>query len=134
MTPDEKERMIHIRINNELHKELRKAAAEYDLTMQDIVSEAVEKRIQALEEVEAGVELEMDRLEKHAHELEIRIAERLESLGVETELEAVAEVLDDDGHTSFQDPVEKRLEAIEEKLDVLLNKMSSIQHRFNESD
>ena len=134
MTPDEKERMIHIRINNELHKELRKAAAEYDLTMQDIVSEAVEKRIQALEEVEAGVELEMDRLEKHSHELEIRIAERLESLGVETELEAVAEVLDDDEHTSFQNPVEKRLEAIEEKLDVLLNELSSIQHHFNESD
>ena len=50
MTGEEKQRMIHIRIKEDVHKELRKAAAEYDLTIQDIVSEAVEERVEAFEE------------------------------------------------------------------------------------
>jgi hypothetical protein len=130
MTSEEKERMIHIRINNDLHKELRKAAAEYDLTMQDIVSEAVEKRIQSLEGVEAGVELEIERLEKHARELEIRLQERLESLEVEIEEELDTEGSDEGSNSIFESSVEKRLESFGDKLEEILNRLSAIQQRL----
>ena len=72
MTPEEKQRMIHIRIDGGTHKELRKVAAEYDLTLQEIVAEAVESRVQALEaEImlkEKGMELE-----RRARELEVSV-------------------------------------------------------------
>lgn len=51
--------MIHIRLDREVHKELRKAAAEYDVSIQEIVSTAVEKQVEAFE-TEISVEKEGD--------------------------------------------------------------------------
>ncbi len=45
MTNKEEQRLIHIRIDRNVHKDLRRVAAEYDLTIQDIVSGAVEKTV-----------------------------------------------------------------------------------------
>ena len=45
MTERSEQRMIHIRIDRSVHRDLRRAAAEYDLTIQDIVSNAVEKTV-----------------------------------------------------------------------------------------
>ena len=45
MTTDEKERMIHIRLDEEVHKDLRKAAAEEDTSMQKLVSKVVSRTV-----------------------------------------------------------------------------------------
>ncbi len=45
MTTDEKERMIHIRLDEEVHKDLRKAAADEDTSMQKLVSKVVSRTV-----------------------------------------------------------------------------------------
>lgn len=39
------QRMIHIRITEEMHKRLRIRAAELDITMQDVVTKAIAKEL-----------------------------------------------------------------------------------------
>jgi len=45
MTTDEKERMIHIRLDEDVHKDLRKAAADEDTSMQKLVSKVVSRTV-----------------------------------------------------------------------------------------
>ena len=45
MVTDEKERMIHIRLGEEVHKDLRKAAAQEDTSMQKLVSRVVSRTV-----------------------------------------------------------------------------------------
>ena len=76
MSPEEKKRMLHIRLDSEIHKDLRKAAAEYDISIQEIVADAVEKEVVHLE-----TEIRLDRRrvkleEKEAIEYKIEVAEK----------------------------------------------------------
>ena len=50
MGSNDEQRMIHIRIDRNVHRDLRRAAAEYDLTIQDIVSGAVERTVEGFAE------------------------------------------------------------------------------------
>jgi len=45
MSAEEKDRMIHIRLDEEVHKDLRKAAAEEDTSMQKLVSKVVSQTV-----------------------------------------------------------------------------------------
>ena len=72
MSPEEKQRMVHIRLDSEVHRELRKAAAEYDITIQEIVSDAVEKRVENFD-AEIRLERRQEELEKKAEEYELNI-------------------------------------------------------------
>jgi len=131
--PEDKERMIHIRIKNAVHKDLRKLAAEYDLTMQDIVSEAVEKSIKNIEEIGLGMELQMEKFEKHANQLEEQMQERLESIQVDLDPGKDSDSYDEE-FSSFQVSIMEKLESIEEKIEVLITKISGNKKITDESD
>lgn len=98
MTSEEKQRMIHIRINNLVHRELRKVAAENDQTMQELVAEAVENKVEAreaelrIEEIQLELEERALKVEEQALEMadramEIELRSReLESREIELEI------------------------------------------------
>ena len=133
MTPEEKERMIHIRIKNDVHKDLRKLAAEYDLTMQDIVSKAVENSIRNIEKIGLGMEMQMEEFEKHAIKLEEQMKDKLESLQVDLDQEKDSESYDDE-FSSFQVSIMEKLESIDEKIEMLLREVSGIKKSTDESE
>jgi len=55
MTQGEKNRMIHIRLEEEVHKDLRKAAAEEDTSLQELVSRVVSRTVAGGKLVEVAV-------------------------------------------------------------------------------
>jgi len=86
MSPDENQRMIHIRIDRGVHKELRKVAAEFDLTIQEIVSDAVEEKIED-REMELKLEKKRAMLERKAKRMELKMLEKFEQFPFEIESE-----------------------------------------------
>lgn len=123
MSPEEKQRMIHIRIKDGVHRELRKVAAEYDLTIQDIVSGAVEETIEE-KEIELKLEERRERLEKKAHEMEKTILERLEPLRVKIESEFETELPDLPDIDPFLEELPEAVMAKLMKIEKSLGKMS----------
>lgn len=136
MTPDESQRMIHIRINNAIHKELRKAAAEYDLTIQDIVSEAVAERVDAFE-AEAKMERAekmLEKAERKTSEYEKEISEKLESINVTIEEECDAEARGEGTEASFSTVIFSRFDEIEVKLEGISSRLAEIHCLLEMSD
>ncbi len=119
MSPEEKQRMIHIRIDNGVHKELRKVAAEYDLTIQEIVSGAVEETVEdheielQLERRREKLERRHERIERRAMEIEKRRVDGREPITVEIESEF--EVNDE----SQSDSLMAKLLKIEKSVDTI---------------
>lgn len=91
MTDEEKQRMIHIRIKSDIHRELRKAAAESDQTMQELVAEAVEQKVEE-REIQLHIEELQLRVEERAMEVEERALETAERA---IEVEMLSRELDD---------------------------------------
>ncbi len=133
MTLEEKQRMIHIRINNAVHKELRKVAAEYDLTIQEIVSNAVEEKVEALE-TQVRLEREQVKLERKAHELETMIMERIEPLQIEIEQEFAAEAPNYTESSADKVSVMERLETIEREIETLVGEISKIHQLIDQCE
>ena len=90
MSPEVKQRMLHIRIDRAIHKVLRKAAAEYDISIQEIVADAVEKKLEGLD-TEIEMEAKLEELEKKAQEYEVK-CEELEKKAREYELKISEEI------------------------------------------
>ena len=110
MSPEEKKRMLHIRLDSEIHKDLRKAAAEYDISIQEIVADAAEKEVVHLE-----TEIRLDRRrvkleEKEAIEYKIEVAEKGEGV-VQQEIEVLTK--SEEQSTQSIGTVLERLEGIE---------------------
>lgn len=115
MENDVDRRMIHIRIDNELHKELRKVAAEFDGTIQDIVARAVEERVEELRE---RILLEK---EKELLELEARCMQMENELDNESPESDSDGIPYDPGH-KFKDyhvSVIEKLDRIQESIENL---------------
>lgn len=91
MTDEEKQRMIHIRIKSDIHRELRKAAAESDQTMQELVAEAVEQKVEE-REIQLHIEEIQLKIEERAREVEERALETAERA---MEIEMLSRELDD---------------------------------------
>lgn len=123
MTKEERTRMMHIRLLEPIHKELRKIAAERDQTMQDVVASVVEQRIKK-EDILARVQ-ELERLaEEKALEMETRTLEiemrslELEKRGLELEEKAIEyemtlELSEADPVSEHESPAMKSLRKIE---------------------
>jgi hypothetical protein len=126
MTPEEKQRMIHIRIGDGTHKELRKVAAEYDLTLQEIVAHAVEDRVQAME-AEIMLEEKEKELERRARELELRLSGEIEPLHEEMEQEIRIREVALNKAVDIQVSVLERLDAIGDRIDQVMEEVSRLQ-------
>ena len=126
MTGEEKQRMIHIRIKEDIHKELRKAAAEYDLTIQEIVSEAVEERVEAFEE---GLLLEREKeLLKHEAELlrsETRNVPGSMEISIEHEIDTKDEV------SAHGSSLHKRLDSMQESIRQIQAELKEISRKLS---
>ena len=110
MTGKEEQRMIHIRIDRSVHRDLRLVAAEYDLTIQDIVAEAVEKRVDSFAEGDVPVQ--------KSYTLEI------EDAGEES-----PSILGSNGDPQYASVLRR----IEGKLDKLSSKVDEIGRRLDEN-
>ena len=110
MTHSEKQRMIHVRLDRKVHKELRKVAAEYDVSIQEIVSGAVEKQVEALE-TEISIQREGD-----SYKLEIT-----ESIDVGTGSELSEESVSKDVS------IAGRLTGIESAITMIAEQISTIR-------
>lgn len=109
MSPEEKKRMLHIRLDSEIHKDLRKAAAEYDISIQEIVADAVEKEVELLE-TEVRLEKRRSKLEKKAMEYELEIIERAET-DLDREIEPIEQTTN--VSTEMSASISDRLECVE---------------------
>ncbi len=130
MNPEEKKRMLHIRLDREVHKDLRRAAVECDISLQEIVAEAVEKEVEHLE-----AQLLLDRkrveLERVAGKYELEIIEQ-----VTTELKQEREInSEDEGQSvSSSGSIAERLEGIEHAILRLSEQIDELRNLLVESD
>lgn len=133
MTSEEKKRMIHIRISDEIHKELRKAAAEYDLTIQEIVSDAVEERVEAFEEVlVAEAEKQAALREELLAEAERQQAERnLKDGGEPVEVRIEHEMSVPGVEGEFRTSVILGLEELRRELEALRSEVAQIHRELS---
>ncbi len=135
MTDEEKQRMIHIRIKSDIHKELRKAAAESDQTMQELVAEAVEQRVEE-REIQFHIEEIQLKIEERAREIEERALETAEKAmeielrsreleDREIELELTVEL--DEGTPSSRETVIGRVQRMEKLLTSLAGQLAILK-------
>jgi tetrahydromethanopterin S-methyltransferase subunit G len=133
MTEDEKQRMIHIRLGSGLHRDLRRAAAEYDVTRQEIVSKAVEERVHAIE-AEIRLEEKSLDLEQKARELEQRMQDRLGSPRPPEEPGRRGSAEEAPAREEISVTVSARLDEIELKLERILGEISRMERRIGGAD
>lgn len=128
MPNDGEQRMIHIRIDSDVHRELRKVAAEFDVTIQDIVANAVEESVDALLS-RVMMERERELLEREAQYLEReKIAEEAELLQEEIQREMEDH---EAAFTEYHDSVIKRLDDIHGKVEALMDGITRIQESLS---
>jgi hypothetical protein len=133
MTEDEKQRMIHIRLGSDLHRELRRAAAEYDVTLQEIVSKAVEDRVHAIE-AEIRLEEKSLELEEKARVVEQRMEEIAESPRPAEGPGSRDGTGEAPGREEISVTVTARLDEIELKLERILVEISRMEQRMTGTD
>jgi hypothetical protein len=133
MTEEEKQRMIHIRLGSDLHRELRRAAAEYDVTLQEIVSKAVEDRVHAIE-AEIRLEEKSLELEEKARELELRMQDRAGAVRPTRGPGSRDGTGEAPGREEISVTVTARLDEIELKLERILGEISRMEQRITGTD
>ncbi len=119
MSPEEKKKMLHIRLDRSVHKDLRKAAAEYDISIQEIVSDAVEKRVEHLE-AEIKLEEQRERLDEKSRKYELKITDTIE-IDDDTDIEADSYLSVTGRLESIENAIGKLSEQIEEIRNLLVN-------------
>ncbi len=123
MSPEEKQRMLHIRLDRAVHKDLRKAAAEYDISIQEIVSDAVEKKVENLE-AEIRKDRKKERLERKSRKYELKITDTIDcEPGEELETDIVGEL-----NTQASSLIVGRLESIENAICRLSEQIDEIRN------
>jgi predicted transcriptional regulator len=126
MESDNDRRMIHIRIDSDLHRELRKVAAEFDETIQDIAERAVEERVEILRS-RMLVARERELLKKEAEYRSIEEALIRNSSGETEEMElkengSEAVV----GFSEYHDSVMRRLDTMQDTIVKLTERIQNL--------
>jgi ElaB/YqjD/DUF883 family membrane-anchored ribosome-binding protein len=126
MESDNDRRMIHIRIDSDLHRELRKVAAEFDETIQDIAERAVEERVEILRS-RMLVARERELLKKEAEYRSIEEALIRNSSGETEEMElkeSGSEAVV--GFSEYHDSVMRRLDTMQDTIMKLTERIQNL--------